>query len=179
MGSEQLILSQPPHYKTPTDDSSFPLTSLSAQPLPPFSSLWHLFLSLTTAAPSLASFHCEEKRRLRTLKWRQADRPCTTCLTCKASGGLQSIIRLSSPVTAERHESLVMVWFELPELCFKTGLASFSPFNKVYKNAEGGIENGRKPPSKFPAVFFYICFLLHAFTFCSFHYLSVQTLHIN
>lgn len=131
MGSEQLILSQPPHYKTPTDDSSFPLTSLSALPLPSFSSLLHLFLSLTTSAPSLANFHCEEKRGLRTLEWRRAERLCTTCLTCKASGGLQSIIRLSSPVGVERHESLVMVWFELPELCFKPGLAPFSPFNKV------------------------------------------------
>lgn len=111
----KLIFSLPPHYKTPPDDSSFPLTSLSALPLHSFSSLWHLFLSLTTPVPSLANFHRKEMRGLRTFKGRQAEPLCTTCFTCEASGGLQSIIMISSPVGAEgeRHESSDMVWFEL------------------------------------------------------------------
>lgn len=93
------LISPPRRYKTPTDDSSSPVTSLSALPLHSFSSLWHLFLSLTTAVPSLANFHQEEMRGLRTL---EGGRLCTTCFTCEASGGLQSIIMISSPVGEER-----------------------------------------------------------------------------
>lgn len=95
--SEKLIFSLPCHFKTPTDDSSSPLTSPSALPLPSFSSLWHLFLSLMTQVPSLANFLHEEMRVLRTfgVGWGDREQFCTTCFTCKASGVLQSVIMIS------------------------------------------------------------------------------------
>lgn len=95
-GPEELISSHPPYNKTPTDESSSP----SALPLHPFSSLWHLFLFLTTAAPSLANFHHEEVRGPRTSEWLRA-----TCSTYEASAGLQPIITLSSPVGVEARDT--------------------------------------------------------------------------
>ncbi len=97
---------------------------LPVRPTSPFifKSLWHLFLSLTAAVPSLANFHCEEMRGLRTF---EAEPLCTTCFTCKASGGLQSIIMIPSPGGAEGGEAWElghgMVWVSDPRPASKWG----------------------------------------------------------
>lgn len=49
----------------------------------------------------------------RTSEGRQAELLCTTCFTCKASGGLQSIIMISSPVGAEGRDMRARTWYGL------------------------------------------------------------------
>lgn len=90
-----------PIIKTPTDDSSSPLTSQSA----PTSPLVFIFMAPLPLLNDSSSFISKLSPRgnegIEDVPLEAGRQPlCTTCFTCEASGGLQSIIMISSSVGA-------------------------------------------------------------------------------